>query len=191
MKRRVSGGLPLDLIEAARPARSLLAQQLRAVIPSRRHEAMTVKDVMNTAVATCAPESDLAAAVAIMREHDCGFLPVVDSHAVVVGVLTDRDVCLARDAARRPLTRISVRETMSHPVFSCLPDENAKTVLGTMAKHRVRRLPVLNKTGHLQGVLSVDDIVQAPQRRGAPTAEEIVAALKGIYAHRPVEAATA
>jgi CBS domain-containing protein len=79
---------------------------------------------------------------------------------------------------------------MSHPVFSCFPDENVKVVLATMAKHRVRRLPVLNKTGHLEGVLSIDDVVQAPQRRGAATADEIVAALKGIYAHRTVEAVT-
>jgi CBS domain-containing protein len=103
-------------------------------------------------------------------------------------VVTDRDVCLAEGSKHRPLARISVRETMSHPVFSCFADENLKTVLVTMAKHRVRRLPVLNKTGHLGGVLSIDEIVQAPQKRGGPTPEDIVAALKAIYAHRRVEA---
>ncbi len=152
---------------------------------------MIVKDIMNKAVATCAPETDLASVIETMRAHDCGFLPVVDSHGIVVGVVTDRDVCLASGAKPRPLARVSVKETMSHPVFSCFPDENVKVVLATMAKHRVRRLPVLNKSGHLQGVLSIDDIVQAPPRRGAPTAEEIVAALKGVYVHRSVEAVTA
>ncbi len=152
---------------------------------------MTVKEMMNTAVATCAPESGLASVIDIMREHDCGFLPVVDSHGIVVGVVTDRDVCMAGGAKHRSLARISVKETMSHPVFNCFADENLKTVLVTMAKHRVRRLPVLNKSGHLQGVLSIDDIVHAPPRRGAPTAEDIVAALKAIYAHRTVEVVTA
>jgi CBS domain-containing protein len=152
---------------------------------------MTVKDLMNTAVATCAPDSGLDSVVEIMREHDCGFLPVIDSHGIIVGVVTDRDVCLAGGTKHRSLARISVKETMSHPVFSCFPDENIKTVLVTMAKHRVRRLPVLNKSGHLLGVLSIDDIVHAPPRRGGPTAEDIVAALKGIYAHRTVQVVTA
>jgi CBS domain-containing protein len=150
---------------------------------------MIVKEVMNTAVATCAPESGLNSVVKTMRERDCGFVPVVDSHGIVVGVITDRDVCVAGTTKRRPLARVSVKETMSHPVFSCFADENVKTVLVTMSKHRVRRLPVLNKSGHLEGVLSIDDIVHAPRRKGAPTAEDIVAALKAIYARRAVEAA--
>jgi len=152
---------------------------------------MIVKDVMNKAVATCAPDSDLASIVDAMRDRDCGFLPVVDSHGIVVGVITDRDICLAGGAKHRPLGRMSVKETMSHPVFSCFPDENVKVVLATMARHHVRRLPVLNKTGHLEGVLSIDDVVSAPSRRGGPTSDEIVAALKGIYAPRPIETVTA
>lgn len=152
---------------------------------------MTVQEVMQKGVATCSPETDLSAVVEIMRDRECGFVPVVDSHGIVVGVVTDRDVCLAEGSKHRPLARVSVRETMSHPVFSCFSDENLKTVLVTMAKRRVRRLPVLNKTGHLEGVLSIDDIVQAPRRRGAPTPDDIVAALKAIYAHRRIEAVTA
>lgn len=152
---------------------------------------MIVKDIMKKAVATCTPESDLQSVIDVMRERDCGFLPVVDSHGIVVGVITDRDICLAGGTKHRPLGRVSVKETMSQPVFSCSPDENVTVVLATMAKHRVRRLPVLNKSGHLEGVLSMDDIVSAPSRRGGPTADEIVAALKGIYAPRPIETVTA
>ena len=152
---------------------------------------MIVKEVMKSAVAICPPDSDLADAVVAMREHDCGFLPVVNSGGVTVGVVTDRDVCLAAGACARPLARISVKETMSHPVFSCFPDENLKVVLGTMAKHRVRRLPVLDRSGHLEGVVSLDDIVLAPHRRGAPSPEDVVMALKAICAPRTVEAVPA
>jgi CBS domain-containing protein len=152
---------------------------------------MIVKDIMKKAVATCAPESDLASVIDTMRGRDCGFLPVVDSHGIVAGVITDRDVCLAEGTKHRPLARVSAKETMSHPVFSCFPDENVKVVLETMAKHRVRRLPILNKSGHLEGVLSIDDIVSSLPRRGAPTADDIVGALKRMYSARPIETVTA
>ena len=151
---------------------------------------MTVKEVMNTAVATCAPNSGLGSVIDIMREYDCGFLPVVDSHGIVVGVVTDRDVCLAAGTKHRPLARVSVQETMSHPVFSCFADENVKTVLTTMGNHHVRRLPVLDKEhGHLVGVLSLDDVVQAPRRRGTPTGDDIADAFKRITSPHLIEAA--
>lgn len=152
---------------------------------------MTAKDVMTKDIGACAPASDLSAAVRTMNERGCGFLPVVESHGTVAGVVTDRDICKAAEAAGRPLTRIAASEAMSHPVFACLLDENLKTVLVTMATHRVRRLPVLDKTGHLHGVLSMDDVVLASARRGSPTSDDIVDALKAICGHRAVERATA
>jgi CBS domain-containing protein len=149
---------------------------------------MTVKDIMKKDVATCVSNDDVATAVKIMHDHKCGFVPVVDSHGLVAGVVTDRDLSIAAAASKhRTAEHIGVTDAMSHPVFSCFPDENLKVVLATMAKHHVRRLPVLDKHGHLQGVLSIDDIVQLPRRRGTPTAEEIVDAFKGICAPRPVE----
>jgi CBS domain-containing protein len=152
---------------------------------------MTVKEVMKKDVVTCAPGSALADVAKTMRDRDCGFLPVVDSHGVVVGVVTDRDVCLAVPSTRTP-AHIAASEVMSHPVFACFADEHVKTVLITMSKHRVRRLPVLDKQhGHLQGVLSLDDIVQAPRQRGTLTSDDIVDALKAIYARRAVEPVTA
>lgn len=149
---------------------------------------MTVNEIMKKGVATCGPQDDLATAAKIMHERHCGFVPVVDSRGMVTGVLTDRDVCLFASDTSRSLSRIGVKDAMSHPVVSCFANENVKATIATMAKHHVRRLPVLDKTGHLKGVLSIDDVVQAPQRRGAATAEEIVAALKGIGEPRHVEA---
>ena len=150
---------------------------------------MVVREIMQKDVATCPPHEDVATAARIMRDRKCGFLPVVDSHGVVSGVVTDRDLCLALAVeTHRPPERMAVTEAMSRPVFSCFPDENVKAVLATMAKHHVRRLTVLDREGRLQGVLSIDDIVQAPRRRGAPTAEEIVEGVRGIGAPRHVEA---
>ncbi|MFI5178704.1 MAG: CBS domain-containing protein [Vicinamibacterales bacterium] len=148
---------------------------------------MTVSEIMKTDVATCTLEDDLASVAKIMHERSCGFLPVIDSHGLVTGVITDRDVCTAAADGSRPMTRHGVKDAMSHPVFSCFPDENVKVTMATMARRHVRRLTVLDRQGHLQGVLSIDDVIQAPGRRGAPTSEEIVAALKGIGAPKTVE----
>jgi len=152
---------------------------------------MNVSEIMKRDVMTCGPQDDLATVGRIMHDHRCGFVPVVDSHGTVIGVLTDRDVCLHGADAARSLAHIGVKDVMSSPVFSCFADENVKTTMTTMAKHHVRRLPVLDKQGHLQGVLSIDDVIQAPRRRGAPTAEEIVAALKDIAAPRRIETVSA
>lgn len=150
---------------------------------------MVVNEIMKIDVATCRPHDDLATAADIMRQNHCGFVPIVDVRGAVAGVLTDRDVCLRAADSARPLSRINVQDVMSQPVFSCLPDENLKIAIATMAKHHVRRLPVLDKQGHLRGVLSIDDVIQAPYRRGAPTSEEIVSSMKGITARRRVSVA--
>lgn len=151
---------------------------------------MLVNEIMKKPPATCTTHDTVADAARIMHEHKCGFVPVVDPHGAVVGVVTDRDVCLIVGDRNRAMTHVSVHDAMTHPVFSCYADENVKTTLATMAKRHVRRLPVLDRHGRLQGVLSIDDIIQAPQRRGAPTPEDLLAALKGISMPRPIEVAT-
>lgn len=143
---------------------------------------------MTRKVGTCLREADLSAAVKVMAEHDCGFVPVIDSHAAVVGIVTDRDVCKAVATMSRSPSLIAVSQVMSHPVRACFPDETLTTVLVTMGKYRVRRLPVLDKkTGRLQGVLSIDDVVLASRRRGSPTSEDIIDTLKAICQPPPVE----
>jgi CBS domain-containing protein len=153
---------------------------------------MIVREIMTTDVAAGRPEEGLAAALQTMRARNCGFVPVVNAEGTVVGVITDRDAGLAlAEHPQRPAARLAVKDAMSQPVFSCLDDDNIKAVLMTMAKHRVRRLPVLDKQGHLKGVLSIDDVVMAPRRRGGPTAESIVDTYKEICTRRPIEAVPA
>ena len=149
---------------------------------------MTVKDLMKTDIATCVADNTLADAAKLMRNCDCGFLPVVNTSGVVVGVVTDRDLRRAVGGSTRAAERISVAEVMSEPVFGCFADENVKTVLVTMGKRHVRRLPVLDKRyGHLVGVLSLDDVALAPHRRGGPTNDDVADTLRHIAAPRPIE----
>jgi CBS domain-containing protein len=152
---------------------------------------MLVNEIMKKPPATCRTSDTVTEAARIMHAHKCGFVPVVDSRGAVVGVVTDRDVCMIVGDKNRAMTHVSVQDAMSHPMFSCYADDNVKATLATMAKRRVRRLPVLDKHGHLQGVVSIDDVIQAPHRRGSPTAEDIVSTLKAITAAWPIEAVPA
>jgi CBS domain-containing protein len=140
---------------------------------------VTVKELMNRSVATCGPRSGLLGAVRIMQDRDYGFLPVIDSHDHLVGVVTDRDVCLAA-GGERPVARLSVGDAMSYPVVACSPEETVERAMASMARHRVRRLPVINAGGRLEGVVSISDVVRAAGRHGAPSAEAIVRAWKDI-----------
>ncbi|MEW6544882.1 MAG: CBS domain-containing protein [Nitrospirota bacterium] len=65
---------------------------------------MKVRDVMTSPVQYCAPETNPAEAATKMWDSDCGILPVVDSTGRVVGLITDRDICMAAATRRKPVS---------------------------------------------------------------------------------------
>ena len=119
---------------------------------------MKVKDVMTKEVKTCAPETDLAEAAQSMWMRDCGVLPVVDGKGQVVGMITDRDICIATGCRRRDPATILVREVMTGQVYSCSPEADLREALQIMQQKQVRRLPVIDSAGKLCGVLSLNDV---------------------------------
>lgn len=148
---------------------------------------MIVSQLMTSDVATCTPKSDLEHAIFVMLERDCGFVPVVSIGGRLVGVITDRDVCIAIAAHRRTPANILIEEAMTHPAIACRPDDTLITALGTMGRHRVHRLPVVDRDGYVQGVISMNDILRAPHHENAPTSEDIVETLRAIGRHRNLE----
>jgi CBS domain-containing protein len=148
---------------------------------------MKVADVMTKSPAYCSPQTNLAAAVEILWDHNCGVLPIVDSQEKVVGVVTDRDLCVALGTRNRLPGEIAVKEVASGKVFGCKPDDDLRRVLVTMAEAKVRRLPVIDAAGKLQGILSMDDVVLQTEtgnikRDTELSAEDIVNTLKSVYA---------
>ena len=77
----------------------------------------------------------------------------------MVGVITDRDVCMATAMRDRPQSSISVEEVMTGTVYSVRPDDDVHKALSLMQEHKVRRLPVMNAKGELKGMLSMNDLV--------------------------------
>lgn len=147
---------------------------------------MKVRDVMTEMAASCSMETNLGAAVEILWNRNCGILPVVNNEQQVVGVVTDRDICIALGTRNRLPGEITVGEIASGNVFACKLDDDIHTALATMAQGKVRRLPVISAEGKLQGLLSMDDIVLQsaagmPAKPGELSHHEVVATLRTIY----------
>lgn len=150
---------------------------------------MKVKDVMTHEVKTCTPETNLAAVAMIMWESDCGIVPVLHSDGKVIGMITDRDICMAVATKNRRTSEVAVSEVFTGNLYACKPDDDIHDALKIMRAERVRRLPVINVYGALEGILSLNDVVlRAQETKGkkAPdlSYEDAINTLKAICAHR-------
>jgi CBS domain-containing protein len=146
---------------------------------------MLVKDLMTADVKTCSEESDLATAARMMWDGDCGIVPVLNREHRVIGVVTDRDICIAAATRSRNPADIRVSDVMSRDITTCAQDNDIRTALALLRNHRVRRLPVVDAHGRLTGIISMSDIAgQAECRRGAEVpGDEFLQVLKTISAH--------
>jgi CBS domain-containing protein len=147
---------------------------------------MKVADIMTADVKRCTLETNLAAAAKIMWEGDCGVVPVTDGQEKVVGVITDRDICIAAATRPRTASEIPVKDVISTRLHSCKPTDEVGTVLLTMKNQQVRRLPVIHQDGRLAGIVSMNDIVlhagSAPKSTHIPV-DDVLDTLKSICAH--------
>ena len=158
---------------------------------------MKVKDVMTRNPKVCTLTDNLSAAAGCMWENDCGFLPVVAEGGKVIGLITDRDICMAANLNNRNLWNIAVEDVISGKVFACGPEDDIHSALKTMKENKVRRLPVVAADGTLEGVLSMNDAVlkaQDERERKAPELSfgDVVNTYKSICQHRlPTQAQAA
>ncbi len=119
---------------------------------------MKVHDVMTTDPRCCRSTDTLNDACRIMWDHDCGFVPVVDQEARVVGVLTDRDALMATYTQGEPPTALSLTRVMSTQVVGCRPSDPLQVAETLMRDHQIRRLVVLDDDARLAGVISLNDL---------------------------------
>jgi CBS domain-containing protein len=143
---------------------------------------MKVKDIMTTEPRICAPETNLAAAAALMLDGDCGILPVVDDGRIV-GVVTDRDMFVALATRNERASRVAVRDVVQAPAVTCGPEDDLRTVLATMKQRRIRRLPVEGFGGAVLGIISMNDILLATGPNGPIAEDDVVETLQTICAH--------
>jgi CBS domain-containing protein len=121
---------------------------------------MKIQDIMSTEPTTVTPDTPITEAARMMKDHNIGMLPVVESEESrrLVGVVTDRDITI-RHVAEGHLSDCPVREAMTDNVSTCKADENVERVMTLMAEEQVRRIPIIDERGDLVGVVSQADIV--------------------------------
>src|SRR5690348_11969620 len=116
---------------------------------------MKVRDAMTPNVTCCTLDSNLAGVASRMWLGSCGAVPVLDETARVVGIVTDRDVCFALAGSDRPATEVKVRELVARrpALYTCAADDELADALRRMRDRRVRRLPVVDAEGGVEGIL--------------------------------------
>ena len=145
---------------------------------------MKVKDIMTAQPETCTPDTNLAAAAALMLQADCGILPVVDQQGKLSGIVTDRDMYVALATRDTRASNLSVGDVARKEVFTCEPDDDVHTALEIMKQHHVRRLPVEGFGHTVQGMISMNDILLSAGPRKAVRSDEVVDTLQAICGHR-------
>jgi CBS-domain-containing membrane protein len=149
---------------------------------------MRVQEIMTTDVEACRPTNDLASIAMSMWRRDCGIVPVIDDSGRAIGVVTDRDICIAVATRHRRPEELTAREVMTGKLFSVRPEDDVRAVLELMGRERVRRIPVVNGEGRLRGILSINDLVLHAQPSGTrPTpvvsANDVLETLRKICEH--------
>src|SRR5690349_15475022 len=121
---------------------------------------MRARDIM-TRDPSCLRRDDTARTAAqVMRDQDCGVVPIVDEARRVVGMVTDRDLAIRAIAAgKSPDTRLG--DLMTSNVHCCSADDDLRDVERKMAELQVRRICICDAGGRCMGIISQADIARA------------------------------
>jgi CBS domain-containing protein len=146
---------------------------------------MRARDIMTRDPQCCRREDTARRAAEIMRDKDCGVIPVVDDARRVVGIVTDRDLAVRVIAAGKGAD-IRLNEVMTTGAQCCSADDDLRDVEHKMAELQVRRIPICDAGGRVLGIISQADIARAAGMDNEVSEQEIALVLEQISepAHR-------
>lgn len=127
---------------------------------------MRIEQVMSRPVHVCRPSDTLERAAQLMWHEDCGAILVVDDGGKLIGVVTDRDICMAAYTQGRPLSSLGVQSTMSEEVVSLGPGDEVEDAQRLMGAKRIHRIPVVDERGCPVGIASLEDFARSAVRSG-------------------------
>ena len=141
---------------------------------------MRARSIMTRDPACCTPNDSAADVARVMREQDCGCVPVIDqSTAKLLGVVTDRDLAV-RGLAGGKDGSTPVRDLMTYGARCCREDDDLSKVERLMIDNQVRRIPVVNAEGACVGIIAQADIARAAMDSRHVTEHEIAIVVERI-----------
>ncbi|MGY3031711.1 CBS domain-containing protein [Bradyrhizobium sp. USDA 4354] len=138
---------------------------------------MKVKDVMHKGVDWVSPDTPITEIAKLMRGHDIGCIPIgEDDH--LIGMVTDRDI-VCKGLARKDFNAagMTARDVMTEGIHCCREDDDLAKAVHHMETLKIRRLPVINRSKRMVGMISLGDVGQSA------TADLLTQCVKGVSAH--------
>ncbi len=123
-------------------------------------------DVMTREPACCEPGDSITRIAQVMKNQDVGALPVVESRSSrkLIGIVTDRDVVVKVVAAGGSVENATARDAMTNDLVTCREDDDVSKAVAVMGERKVRRIPVVDGSGNLRGIIAQADIATRVNR---------------------------
>ncbi|WP_171446636.1 CBS domain-containing protein [Corallococcus carmarthensis] len=144
-----------------------------------KREPLTARDIMTRQVRTARRDSSLREVAQLMRDEDCGVVPIVDAEGRLLGLVTDRDLALRAFTGQRAVDGLRAADVMTEDLEAVLPEEDLHGVIELMGRRQVRRIPVVEPDDRLVGIIALGDIASR-----ADQDEELQEALERISSRR-------
>lgn len=133
----------------------------------------TVRDAMTPSVRTASPSQSLAETAQLMKSDDVGSIPIVEEGRLV-GIVTDRDIAIRAVAEGVDPSAVTIADVASRALVTVEPDQDLDEALALMARHQVRRLPIVEEDGRLVGILAQADVaLEAKEKKAGELLEQI------------------
>lgn len=153
---------------------------------------MRIEELMTPFPTTCGPDDTLSDAASRMGICNCGCVPVTDKRRRVVGMITDRDICMATVLRGPNLEGVTVGQVMARDVRACNPKDDLVEAQAIMQEAGVRRLPVVDESDQLVGVISLTDLAREAgresERGNSGISKAEVGKILATLSHPPREA---
>jgi CBS domain-containing protein len=155
---------------------------------TQQEAVMQVQELMTEDVAFCREGDSGAEAARLMWDCDCGSIPVLSTDGRrLLGVVTDRDLCMAAFTTGLGLDAIRVENAMARPPLTCGPEDDLAMVQRVMREFQVRRVPVVDRQDELVGILSLNDLALWAESLGKGRdnqLREVALTLASVCRHR-------